>query len=143
MGEANRRKTGDKTGDMVHKRQKDLKDIGQSGESMAADFLIRKGFKIIDRNYLKPWGEIDIVAQKGDWVHFVEVKTVSREKIVEGDYEPEDNLHPWKRKRLRRIIGTYLAAHELVEDWQVDAISVYINGAGEVLKLEWLEDIIL
>ncbi|MBV9159572.1 MAG: YraN family protein [Candidatus Kaiserbacteria bacterium] len=48
--------------------------IGDMGESIAAQYLERKGFRIIDRNYLKPWGEIDIIAEKSGIIHFVEVK---------------------------------------------------------------------
>lgn len=132
--------------------------IGRRGEDLAAEYLEQRGFAIIDRNYRRPWGELDLIAQKGNDLRFVEVKTVTRNFITppdplllqegeDDDYEPEDNIHPWKRKRLRRIIETYLLAHGSDDeddeglDWQIDAISVYLNPAGELLKIEWLEDI--
>jgi len=123
--------------------------IGQKGEDEAAKFLIRKGLIVIDRNYRKPWGELDIVARKGDQIYFVEVKTVTRclpsEALVkDGDfYEPEDNIHPWKIKRLSRAIETYLLEKKIDDDidWQVDSVAVYLNSRGEVLKIEHLEDI--
>jgi putative endonuclease len=52
-----------------------LKDVGDWGEEKAAEFLLRHGFKIIDRNFFTTRGEIDIVARKGDDFYFVEVKT--------------------------------------------------------------------
>ena len=66
------------------KTQKQI--IGDLGEGITCNYLQDKGFKIIDRNYLKPWGEIDIIAEKPktmfgqgkEIIHFVEVKTVSR-----------------------------------------------------------------
>ena len=62
-----------------------------------------------------------------------------------GDnYEPEDNIHPWKIKRLSRAIETYLLEKKIDDetDWQVDAISVYLEeGSGKVLKIDHLEDI--
>ena len=121
------------------------KQIGQSGEDLAAKYLENRGFIIVDRNYWKPWGEIDLVAKKGSELRFVEVKTVTRQVWQEGDYEPEDNVHPWKRQRLRRIIETYILAKDIADDieWQIDLMSVYLNPAGELLKVEWLEDIIL
>ena len=136
---------------MFHKKQ----IIGRKGEDLAADYLEQRGLQIICRNYRRPWGELDLVARKGNDLRFVEVKTVTRETLPEkmpqnnagggddGDYEPEDNIHPWKLKRLRRVIETYILAEDLDDeiDWQVDAISVYLNPAGDLLKIEWLEDI--
>lgn len=52
--------------------------IGKIGEDCACDYLRKEGYKILERNYLKKWGELDIVAQKGKKIHFVEVKSVSR-----------------------------------------------------------------
>jgi putative endonuclease len=121
--------------------------VGKRGEDLACEYLINQGFKIVDRNYWKPWGEIDVVAQKGTDLRFVEVKTVTREALPKRglDYEPEDNLHPWKRQRLRRIIETYILQKDIPDeiDWQVDAISVYVNPRGELLKIEVLEDMII
>src|SRR3989344_6789895 len=116
--------------------------IGRKGEDEAARYLEKRGFAILERNYWKPWGEIDLVLQRGSEIRFVEVKTVSRVTMGEDDYEPEDNIHPWKRKRLRRIIETYILAKDLDDDvdWQIDVISIYLNSAGDLLKIEWLED---
>lgn len=117
--------------------------VGERGEDIACNFLIKNGYKILDRNYLEKWGEIDVVAQKGNEIRFIEVKTVTRERFVEGDYQPEDNIHPWKIKRLYRTIETYLLRKGIDDevDWQLDAIAVYLNGRGEALKIEHLEDI--
>ncbi len=49
---------------------------GAQGEGIAVEFLVRKGFKILDRNFRRPWGEIDIIAEKGGSVRFVEVKAI-------------------------------------------------------------------
>jgi len=123
--------------------------VGKIGEDFACKYFEKQGYLIKDRNYLKPWGEIDIVAQKGSDLRFVEVKTVTRETIghqgssFADDYEPEDNIHPWKLKRLGRAIETYLLEKRISDDidWQLDAISVYVNPAGELLNIEVLEDI--
>lgn len=123
--------------------------IGQFGEDKAAEFLAQQGFKILDRNYRQKWGELDIVALKDNLVHFVEVKTVTRSPQARNteDYEPEDNIHPWKRKRLRRAIETYLLANEDKmgdDDWQVDVIAVYLDEtSGAAWKIDWLPDVIL
>ena len=120
--------------------------IGKIGEGLACNYLVKQGFLIKDRNYLKPWGEIDIVAQKGSDLRFVEVKTVTRHsnsQFLKDNYEPEDNIHPWKLKRLGRAIETYLLEKRMGDniDWQLDALSVYLNPAGELINIELLEDI--
>jgi putative endonuclease len=125
------------------------KEVGEKGENLACKFLKEKGFEILDRNYRQKWGELDIIARQDNWLHFVEVKTVTRRgDFAEGNsdgYEPEENIHRWKRERLARTIETYLLAKKVSEDvdWQVDAIAVYLNEAGDLLKIDWLEDIML
>ena len=59
------------TNDPKHKKK-----IGALGENMACRFLVEHGFRILDRNYNKKWGEIDIVAEKDKIFRFIEVKTV-------------------------------------------------------------------
>jgi putative endonuclease len=51
------------------------KRLGEIGESLAVKFLKQKGYQIIDQNYRSAWGEIDIVAQDGEVLAFVEIKT--------------------------------------------------------------------
>jgi len=114
---------------------------GVAGENIVADFLVGKGLKIISRNYREKWGEIDIVALKGKIFHFVEVKTVSQET----GYRPEDNVHPWKLKRLRRVIQTFLldmgTRIDLIE-WQFDIAVVFLSRKrGEQVSL--IEDLVL
>lgn len=51
------------------------KEIGKLGEDFTIDFLNKRGFIILERNYKVPLGEVDIIAQKGDLLIFIEVKT--------------------------------------------------------------------
>lgn len=124
--------------------------IGRLGEDEATRWLKKEGFKIIERNYWKLWGEIDIIAQKGQALHFVEVKTVCLERgeLARFDrYEPEDNIHPWKLKRLSKAVESYLLEKygdkdEEDPDWQMDALCLYLEkGSEKVLKIEYLEEI--
>lgn len=126
----------------------DKQIIGQKGEDLACKFLEEKGFKIIDRNYRKKWGELDIVAcperSRGVTreIRFIEVKTVTHGTDV--GYDPEENVHPWKRQRLGRAIQTWLLDHEEYDDfdWQCDVISVYLHSStSNTHKIDWLEDI--
>ena len=95
-------------------KRTEKRKIGDLGENIACKFLMKHGFEIVEQNYSKKWGEIDIIARKGDKLHFIEVKSVSHMPVsYETDnYKPEDNLHPWKLERLSRVIQTYLLGYK-------------------------------
>jgi putative endonuclease len=114
--------------------------LGDIGENVACEFLQRRGFEIIEKNYLKKWGEIDIVARKDGVIRFIEVKSVSH---VTMGYRPEDNMHPWKLKRLSRAIQTYLLEKKLDCDWQLDLITVKIDQEKRKARVEIIENIII
>jgi putative endonuclease len=122
--------------------------VGKIGEEIATLHLFEKGFSIIDRNYWKPWGEIDIIAKKDEIWHFVEVKSVSCEassngKVNYDDYSPEDNVHEWKVRRLERAIQTYLDEKKVGEDdeWQIDIMAIFIDFLSKKAIIRITEDI--
>ncbi len=124
--------------------------IGEIGENITVRFLMKQGFAILDRNYTKKWGEIDIIAKKANKIYFIEVKSVSRNLINVSQetldrYKPEDNMHPWKLKRMSRTIQTYLLAHKEYDDyeWQIDLIVVFLDLIDKKAKIKKIEDIIL
>ncbi len=119
--------------------------IGDIGEDVACKWLEKRGFRVLERNYLKPWGEIDIVAEKGDLLSFVEVKSVSRETSASLRIRPEENMHPAKLKRLHRAVQTYLLDHHVPErrPWQIDLACVYLDFSTRRAKVEVIENVIL
>ena len=111
--------------------------IGQIGEDAAAAYLVKNRYTIIVRNYLKPWGEIDIIARSRDaTLVFVEVKTMA----MEGDaphLRPEDNMTSAKVTKTKRAALAYANAHpELVTDkgWRIDMISVELRGTATAIR---------
>ena len=108
---------------------------GNKGETLAAEFLVGKGFTILERNYRFNHGEIDLIVQRDNWVLFVEVKT--RHSSLYG--EPEDSVD---RRKTNKI---FEAAEEWIfsTDWRghirFDIISVKL---GEVALIEHFEDAI-
>lgn len=120
--------------------------IGDLGEDIACKYLERKGFRVVERNYLRKWGEIDIVVEKADFISFVEVKSVSREISNRKDqFRPEDNVHPAKMQRLHRAIQTYLLERKVSEDkpWRIDIVCVYLDFSTRRAKVEVIENVIL
>lgn len=132
--------------------------IGDIGENIAARFLENKGFRIIERNYRKKYGEIDIIAQNGKTLHFIEVKSVSCENLAKNwrfrsnkvssgtdQYRPEDNIHPQKMKRLARTIQAYLLEkHQDSElEWIFDAVTVRIDVKNRDARVKFLENLVL
>src|SRR3989338_3869081 len=116
--------------------------IGEIGENIAVKFLVKHGFSVIERNYTKKWGEIDIVAEKDNKIYFIEVKSVSH--ATYNNSRPEDNMHPWKLKRLARVIQTYLVSEKLDnKEWQVDLLVVYLNLDQKNARVKAVKDIIL
>lgn len=120
---------------------------GEIGEHLACRYLENKGFVIIERNYTRKWGEIDIVAKEGNIVHFIEVKSKIGNYSEEANkldlYRPEDNMHPWKLKRLSRTIQTYLAEHDEIGEWQFDLALVFLSTDMKEAKVKCMNDIVL
>lgn len=123
---------------------------GELGEKLAVKYLIKNNFKIIERNYTRKWGEIDIIGEKDNKVYFIEVKSVSKKiKDINNNfldaYRPEDNMHPWKLKRLSRAIQTYLLSNKSLDDkdWQLDLIVVFLDIENKKAKIKLVKDIIL
>ena len=126
---------------------------GNLGEDLACRFLMKRGFDVIERNYLKKCGEIDIIAKNKGKIHFIEVKSVSHETTLSvsvetngnGGFRPEDNVHPWKLQRLARTIQVYLQEKNVSSetDWQFDVITVYIDKKRLISKVNILENVVL
>lgn len=132
----------------------DSQKIGQLGEDIACKFLMKHGFSVLERNYTKKWGEIDIIAQKKEKLYFVEVKSTSVSSL---DYvmnlnredgtninRPEENMHPWKIKRLRRVVETYLISKRIgYVDWQFDLLVVYMDIDKRQARVKVVENVVL
>lgn len=119
---------------------KDLRKklLGKKGEDLAVEFLIRKGYKIIERNFSKRYGEIDIVAKDGDTLVFIEVKT--RTSNTFGS--PLEAVTHWKIKSLVKTANFYKLRHpQLPDDMRIDVVAIDYSNNVERPKVELIKSI--
>lgn len=99
--------------------------MGKLGEDIAVQYLKKKGYKIIERNYRKKWGELDaIVLSPNKTLVFVEVKTVSGPM---PQIRGEDQVTASKLKKLRRVAEIYAngEGESLIKNgWRIDLITI-------------------
>lgn len=119
--------------------------IGRLGEEAVANHLIRKGFTLREKNYRRKWGEIDLVLEKQGTIHFVEVKTVSASvgtaPSMSDVWLPEENVHPFKLRKLSRAIETWLLEHRYEGEWQLDVAAVYLDVAARRAQVRFMENV--
>ena len=115
-------------------------DFGNWAENYVAQYLEAKGYTILDRNYRKKWGELDIIALKEGILIFIEVK--ANKKEVAG-FEPELRVSPEKLRRMNRAIQTYLAQKKYPDsqERQIDIVSLILNRDRGVAKLKHFKNI--
>jgi len=102
---------------------------GKLGENLACEYLVKKGYRILKRNYRKPWGEIDIVAKsKSNVLVFVEVKALRTDN--DDSLVPEDHLTASKLKKLQRTCRKFVSESPYLLDekrgWQIDLVAIKI-----------------
>ena len=119
----------------------DTKEFGNFAENLAGRYLESRGYEIIERNYRKPWGEIDIIAFKNDICVFVEVKANSREFI--GDFNPEVRVDDRKLGKIVKTAMLYMDSDVLRSsyDWQVDVVSVTFNENDKKAKIKHFKNV--
>jgi putative endonuclease len=110
------------------------KNLGDSGERVAAMFLEQRGYKILARNFRTRVGEMDLIAEDADGLAFVEVRT--RRGSALGS--PEESLTPRKRARLLTVAQEFLQAHAEYADraWRIDLVAIELDRAGRIARMD-------
>ena len=112
-------------------------ELGKKGEQLAIDFLIKSDYKILEKNYRYLKAEVDIIAQKGEILAAIEVKT--RTSAYFGN--PEEFVNPKKIKLLISAIDHYVVERDLDVEVRFDIIAIIQNK--KETKIEHLEDAFL
>ncbi|MDT8317688.1 MAG: YraN family protein [bacterium] len=109
--------------------------LGKRGEEFAADFLIKKGYKIKERNYKSALGEIDIIALNGTTIVFIEVKT--RTSLIFG--RPFEAVTKKKQRQISKTALYYMSTKKIGETAaRFDIVSVI--SKGEKMEAELIEN---
>jgi len=120
--------------------------LGDIGEKIARGYLKKQGYHILEQNYQKPWGEIDIIAQKNKELIFIEVKTrtVSKGQSLRYSPYPEENVGFNKKHKVIRTAQTYLLEkkYPLETPWQIDVIAVELNIQTRKANLKHIKNAI-
>jgi putative endonuclease len=123
------------------------RQTGNLGEDIAVKKLIQLGFDIMERNYLRKWGEIDIVARGTDQkLHFVEVKStimsIKAKKSISRDiFLPEENVTRGKFNKLTRVIDTWIQEHKYSGEWLIDVMTVHIDMERRIGQCKLIEGV--
>lgn len=111
-----------------------MRTLGGRGEDMAVRFLKKKGYRILERNFRCPAGEIDIIARDGGTLVFVEVKT--RTDSLFG--HPIEAVHSRKRRKMREAALHYLSGRKEEEPARFDVVSITMKTGGK--EIEHIQD---
>ena len=109
-----------------------MKNLGKIAESIAEKFLIKNGYKILEKNYwLKRYGEIDIIAKKDKIYYFYEVKALKENSI----FDPSIHYSSQKKKRLEKLVLYYTNKHN-IDEYIRGLITIKIGKKIKIKKYE-------
>ena len=107
------------------------KVLGAKGERMAAEFLRRRGFEIIERNFRFNRGEIDLIARKGKLIVFCEVKTRRSSTFGSG----EEAVDERKQDQIRKVAEGYIAERDIEgSDFRFDVLVIEMHGKSTRIR---------
>ena len=113
--------------------------LGNWGERVAKNFLIRQGYGILCTNYKTKLGELDIVAKEEGMIVFVEVKTRSSRSFG----LPQEAVNFKKQNKIMRMGLQYLQDHDLHETWRIDVVAIVMNKNHNVENIDLIRNAVI
>lgn len=104
--------------------------LGKKGEQLAIDFLLEKGYDIVERNYRFDKAEVDIIAKNNNTLAIIEVKTRSSSDF--GD--PQDFLKPKQIKRIVKAVDEYVLVNKMDLEIRFDIIAIVKENKGYLIE---------
>ncbi len=113
--------------------------LGQRGELLTAQALEKNGFSLIARNWRCPYGEVDLIARRGEDLYFIEVRT----RRTLGLPTPEHSLTPRKLDRMETVARAYLGSQTTgaVETWHLSFVAVAMDRTGRLHRITLYPDL--
>lgn len=109
------------------------KNLGQQGEQIVESYLSDKGYMLLERNFLKRSGEIDLIFQDNDEIVFIEVKT--RRTKTFG--RPEEAVDGRKIKKIEKTALEWLKKNKKLDSlWRIDIIALELEGESKITHFE-------
>ena len=122
---------------MLSRKKKATRPTGRLGEALAAEFLVKQRYAIVEINYRKPYGEVDIIARDGATLVFVEVKT----RTSSGFGTAFEAVDSRKQRQISRIAQEYLQSHGLLEaPARFDVIAVRLDGDNRATAIDHIKN---
>jgi len=113
------------------------KTTGMIGEKLAADFLSKQGYEIIETNYRCKEGEVDIIAKDGQFLVFVEVRTKNSRLFG----SPEESVTARKKEHLKNVAVRYQETHDcLLQQYRIDFVAVELDNEGNSRRIEVIKN---
>jgi putative endonuclease len=117
----------------------DRQQVGKLGENEAQKFLKKRGYRIRETGFRCRHGEIDIIAQRKDWLVFVEVRTKSNLEFG----TPEESITQAKKEKLIASALTYATTHQDIPSlWRIDVVAIELDDKGKTRRIELIENAI-
>ncbi|MCL4511336.1 MAG: YraN family protein [Bacteroidetes bacterium] len=114
------------------------KVLGAKGEQLAAEFMSRRGYEVVEKNFKYDRGEIDIIARKGNLIVFCEVKTRTNNAYGGG----ENAVDSRKQEQIRKVAEGYIAERNLSAgslgedfDFRFDVIVVEMSSSSTKIRV--------
>ena len=113
--------------------------LGRRGESLAAQALQQGGYTVVERNWYCPYGEVDLVATRGEDLYFIEVRT----RRASTYSTPEQSLTRRKHTRMEKVARAYLGTHAagMPMTWHLSFVAVALDRAGRLRRITFYPDL--
>jgi len=122
---------------MENNRDFQIKQRGKCGEGYVCDYLKKKGYSIIEKNYFSRYGEVDIVAENHKYIVFVEVKTRTKNSFTKGF----ESITKTKIKKFTKTAVKFLSENSITKQPRIDCAEVIVNSDdNSLIEIKYIEN---